>query len=104
MPEGFRYPDVAALWTLFQFDPASQERAHNFEVVARLKGETTFAQARAAMEVAGAALKRASPGLMGDDETVTVRPLRDCLYRGHASGVSPVPPRSRRRSCCWSDA
>jgi putative ABC transport system permease protein len=80
MPEGFRYPDVAALWTLFQFDPASQERAHNFEVVARLKGETTMAQARASMEVAGAALKRASPGLMGDDETVAVRPLRDRLY------------------------
>ena len=44
MPEGVRYPDVARLWTLFQFDPASQDRAHNFEVVARLKGETTLAR------------------------------------------------------------
>ncbi len=80
MPDGFRYPDVAALWTLFQFDPASQDRAHNFEVVARLKGETTIEQARAAMEVAGAGLRRAAPDLMGDNETVMVRSLRDNLY------------------------
>lgn len=80
MPEGFRYPDVAALWTLFQFDPASQERAHNFEVVARLNDQTTLAEANAAMAVASAGLRRAAPGLVADEESVTVRPLRDRLY------------------------
>jgi predicted permease len=80
MPEGFRYPDVADLWTLFQFDPASRSRANNFEVAARLKPETTLDQARAAMEIASSALRRATPDLVGDNETVGVRPLRERLY------------------------
>jgi predicted permease len=82
MPDGFRYPDAAALWTLFQFDPSSQDRAHNFEVVARLKDAMTVEQATAAMDVAAAGLRRTSPGLVGDDESAAVRPLRDALY-GH---------------------
>ena len=66
MPDGFRDPDAAALWTLFQFDPSSQDRAHNFEVVARLKDAMTVEQATAAMDVAAAGLRRTSPGLVGD--------------------------------------
>ena len=80
MPDGFRYPDIADLWTLFQFDPASRSRANNFEVTARLKPETTLDQARAAMEIAGKALRRTTPDLMGDNETVGIRPLRERLY------------------------
>ncbi|MPY90672.1 MAG: FtsX-like permease family protein [Luteitalea sp.] len=80
MPDGFRYPDVADLWTLFQFDPASQERANNFKVTARLKPATTLDQARDAMEIAGSALRRTTPDLMGDNETIGVRPLREQLY------------------------
>jgi predicted permease len=80
MPDGFRYPDVAELWTLFQFDPGSQDRAENFKVVARLKPETTLDQARAAMQIAGSNIRRSMPDLMGENETVGVRPLRDELY------------------------
>ncbi|MGH9163691.1 MAG: ADOP family duplicated permease [Vicinamibacteraceae bacterium] len=80
MSEGFRYPDVADLWTLSQFDPASQSRAHNFEVVARLKPDTTLDQARAAMEISSRNIRRAMPDLMEENESVGVRPLREELY------------------------
>ena len=80
MPEGFRYPNVAELWTLFRFDPVSQDRANTFEVVARLKPDTTLDQARAAMEIAGSNIRRGMPGLMEENESVSVRPLRDKLY------------------------
>jgi putative ABC transport system permease protein len=80
MPDGFRYPDVADLWTLFQFDPASRDRANNLEVAARLKPGTTLDQARGAMGIAASALRRAEPELMGDNETVGIRPLRERLY------------------------
>lgn len=80
MPEGFRYPDIAELWTLFQFDPASQDRAQNFKVVARLKPETSLDQAREAMEIAGSAIRRALPDVMDENETIGVRPLREELY------------------------
>jgi putative ABC transport system permease protein len=81
MPEGFRYPDVASVWTLFQFDPASQDRAHNFEVVARLRPGVTLEQAGAAMAVVGERFRRAAPeAVLGDKETVGVRPVRNRLY------------------------
>ena len=80
MPEGFRYPEVADLWTLFQFDRASQDRANNFEVVARLRPDVTISQARAAMQIAANTLRPLIPELMGDSETVGVRPLRERLY------------------------
>jgi predicted permease len=80
MPEGFRYPESAELWTLFQFDPASQDQAQNFEVVARLKPDTNLDRAREAMEFAGSAIRRALPDMMDENETVGVRPLREELY------------------------
>jgi putative ABC transport system permease protein len=80
MPDGFRYPNAAELWTLFQFDSASQNRAHNFEVVGRLKPDTTLDQTRAAMEIASRNIRREMPDLMEENESVGVRPLRDALY------------------------
>jgi putative ABC transport system permease protein len=80
MPEGFRYPDAAELWTLFQFDPASQDRANTFQVVARLKPDTTLDQARATMEIAASNVRREIPDLMEENESVGMRPLRDELY------------------------
>jgi putative ABC transport system permease protein len=80
MPDGFRYPAVAQLWTLFQFDSASHDRANAFEVVARLKPDTTLAQARATMEIAASNVRREIPDLMEANESVSVRPLRDELY------------------------
>ncbi len=46
MPEGFRYPDGTELWTLFQFEPASQEGGNYFEVVGRLKPGVTMESAQ----------------------------------------------------------
>jgi putative ABC transport system permease protein len=80
MPEGFRYPDAAQLWTLSQFDPSSRDRAHSFEVVARLKPDATLDQARATMEIAASNIRREMPDLMEENESVGVRPLRDKLY------------------------
>jgi ABC-type antimicrobial peptide transport system permease subunit len=61
-------------------DPASQDRANNFEVVARLRSEVTIGQARGAMRIAADTLRPLIPGLVGDSETVGVRPLRERLY------------------------
>ncbi len=80
MPPGFAYPSGTELWTLFQFDPGSQDRANYFEVVGRLKPGATFEQGRAVMDVARRNLRRAQPGLVGDRETIAVRPLRERLY------------------------
>ncbi len=80
MPDGFRYPNAAELWTLFQFDSDSQNRAHSFEVVGRLKPDTTLDQTRAAMEIASRNIRRDMPDLMEENESVGVRPLRDALY------------------------
>lgn len=80
MPDGFRYPNAAELWTLFQFDSASQNRAHNFEVVGRLKPEMTLDQARTAMEIGSRNIRREMPDLMEENESIGVRPLRDALY------------------------
>lgn len=80
MPEGFRYPDAAQLWTLFQFDPASLDRANSFFVAARLKADTTLDQAKATMEVAASNIRHEMPDLMEDNESVGIRPLRDVLY------------------------
>ena len=49
MPEGFRFPTRADLWTLFQFDPASHDRANYFEVSHACAPASTTDRARAAM-------------------------------------------------------
>jgi predicted permease len=79
-PEGFRFPDAARLWTLFRFDPASQDRAHNFYVVGRLRSPVTLEQAHAAMGPIGASLARLAPDLVGENESAGVRPLRERVY------------------------
>jgi predicted permease len=82
MPERFRFPDTADLWTLFQFDPASRERANYFEVLGRLRPGVTIEQTRTAMTLAMASFRRAHPEMVGNNETVGVRPLRERLYGG----------------------
>ena len=80
MPEGFHYPVAAQLWTPFQFDQATHDRVHLFQVLGRLKPGVTLQQAQAAMEVATGRIRRELPDLMEDHESVAVRPLRDELY------------------------
>ena len=80
MPEGFRFPDTALLWTLFQFDPNSQERGNYFGVVARLKPDVTIERARAALTSVAAGFRQRHPDWMDQREGIAVRPLREQLY------------------------
>jgi putative ABC transport system permease protein len=80
MPDGFRYPDIAQVWTLFQFDRASLSRANYFDVVGRLKPEASLDQARAALQVIAGQFKRALPNQMDERETIGAQPLRERLY------------------------
>ena len=79
MPPGFRFPDVAQLWTPFQLDRASTSPANYFEVVGRLEPGTSLEQGRAAAAVVHEAirrLKQSENGVRG----IAVRPLREHLY------------------------
>jgi predicted permease len=80
MPAGFRFPERADLWTLFQFDPASHDRANFIELVARLRPGVDADQARSALDVVLARLKNDDRNAVDDRETAFVQPLRDHLY------------------------
>ncbi len=80
MPEGFRFPDRADLWTLFQFDPASLDSANYFEVVGRLRDGVPIDRARAAMAVVARNFRQAHPEMPSVVVSVAVRPLRERLY------------------------
>ena len=80
MPDGFRFPERADLWTLFQFDPASRDRANTFDVVARLRPGVSPEQASSALNVVLARLEKEDPNAVDDRETAFIQPLRDQLY------------------------
>ncbi len=80
MPESFRFPDRAELWTPFGFDPSDRSQANYFEVVGRLRPGVTLEQGRAALQATYADFARANPDLVNPRETVAVRPLRERLY------------------------
>ncbi len=79
-PRGFRYPDSVDLWTPFQLDPVSQERANYFEVVGRLKPDTTIERARGVMAGAMASFRQRHPDMADPREFIGVVPLRERLY------------------------
>jgi putative ABC transport system permease protein len=79
-PESFQYPATAELWTPFGFDRTSQEKAHYFEVVARLKPGVELAAARSELEVVGRAFIAAHPDAGGPKETAWAIPVRERLY------------------------
>ena len=80
MPARFRFPDIADLWTLFQFDPATQDRANYFEVVGRLRPGVTRDRAGSMMAGVFASFRQAHPEMAGDNERIAVGALRDRLY------------------------
>ncbi len=80
MPDGFRFPERADLWTLFQFDPASRDRANTFDIVARLRPGVSPEQASSALNVVLARLEKEDPKAVDDRETAFIQPLRDQLY------------------------
>ena len=76
MPNGFTFPPVD-VWTLFQFDPASQDKANYFNVVGRLRPGVSFDQARAAMAVSLQRFAKDHRDSVGDHESVFVDPLQE---------------------------
>ncbi len=79
-PASFQYPASAELWTPFAFDRASQEKAHYFEVAARLKPGVELVAAQSELEVVGRAFIAANPTAGGPDETAWAIPVRERLY------------------------
>ncbi|HEY0781477.1 MAG TPA: ABC transporter permease [Thermoanaerobaculia bacterium] len=82
MPDGFRFPAKAELWTPVQLDPSSQEKASYLEVVGRLKPQASLAQAQAAMRVIDKAFVAAHPDIVERAEDAVVKPVQERLY-GH---------------------
>jgi putative ABC transport system permease protein len=76
MPDGFAFPSVD-VWTLFQFDPASQDKANYFNVVGRLRPGVSFDQARAAMKVSLQRFAKDHKDSVGEHESVFVDPLQE---------------------------
>jgi predicted permease len=80
MPQGFAFPERIDVWTLFQFDPATLDRANYFEVVGRLKPGVSREQARAALVPVMSGFRQRHPQMAGELETIAVGALRDRLY------------------------
>ena len=79
MPEGFRYPLAAEIWTPLQLDPASQDRARFLYVTGKLDDGGTPEAARAALEP----VNRRYLELQGwgdSEERMSVRPLQVFLH------------------------
>jgi putative ABC transport system permease protein len=86
MPEGFDYPNQAAVWTPREQDKASPSRtAHNFRVVARVKAAVDVAAASAELSRVSRALKARYGSETWMSDAVAV-PLLDVL----SAGVRPA--------------
>lgn len=78
-PARFEYPTRAELWTPFAFDRTSQDRAHYFEVVGRLRPGVSLAAAKAAMPEVRRRFEVSHPGFLDKTEKVGLVPLRERL-------------------------
>jgi putative ABC transport system permease protein len=86
MPEGFDYPNQAAVWTPREQDKASPSRtAHNFRVVARVKPDVDIAAASAELSKVSRALKIRYGDQTWMSDAVAL-PLLDVL----SAGVRPA--------------
>jgi putative ABC transport system permease protein len=86
MPDGFDYPNQAAVWTPREQDKPSPSRtAHNFRVVARVKPDVAVAAASAELSKVSRALKKQYGEQTWMSDAVAV-PLLDVL----SAGVRPA--------------
>src|SRR5689334_5408695 len=80
--------DPADLWLPFQFEMASQDQAHYFGVIARLKPGMTVPMANAQLKLAADQYRTMYPGTLGPNngfavillQELTVRDTRSSLY------------------------
>ena len=79
MQKGFETDPRTDVWLPLQADPNSTNQGHYLGSVARLRTDTSLAQARAEMKVKGEQYRRLYPKWMDSNESVAVVPLRDSL-------------------------
>ena len=65
------------VWTLFQFDPNTDDRGHYFQVMGRLKPGVTLQQADARLAASAADYRKKFPTDLGAQNTFGVRTLRN---------------------------
>jgi putative ABC transport system permease protein len=89
MPPGFSYPQESDVWTPREiYPPETSRSAHNWSVMARLKGDVTFAQARADLSTIAAQIKQehGKDTNAADVVDIAVIPLQEFLV-GDAKNV-----------------
>jgi predicted permease len=69
-------PDV---WLPFQIDPASNDHAHYFNVVARLKSGVTLAMAKVHLQRASDEYRRKFPKIMGPGDGFSIQRFQDAI-------------------------
>jgi putative ABC transport system permease protein len=84
--EGFHSAPEAQLWIPFQFDLNSTDKLHSFAIAARLKPETTLAQANAELDAVSQAANLVSE-LPDPEFHFQVRRLRDAMVGGVRSSL-----------------
>jgi putative ABC transport system permease protein len=68
---------VPQVWTLFQFDPNTDDRGHYFQAMGRLKPGVTLQQADARLQASAADYRKKFPTDLGAQSTFGVRTVRD---------------------------
>jgi putative ABC transport system permease protein len=68
---------VPQVWTLFQFDPNTDDRGHYFQAMGRLKPGVTLQQAEARLGASADDYRRKFPTDLGAQNTFGVRRVRD---------------------------
>lgn len=81
IPRSFVAEPPAEVWLPLQADPNSDNQGHYLAAAARLKDGVTVEEARAQMQLAGEAFRRAYPKWMEKTEGVAVTPMRDSQVR-----------------------
>jgi predicted permease len=76
------YGPTPQVWTLFQFDPNSNDQGHYFQAMARLKPGVTAQQAYARMQASADDYRAKFPKAIGPKAGFGVLTVRDALVRG----------------------
>ncbi|HET7698758.1 MAG TPA: ABC transporter permease [Vicinamibacterales bacterium] len=72
------------VWTLFQFDPNTDDRGHYFQAMGRLKPGITLQQADARLAASAADYRKKFPTDLGPQNTFGVRTVRDQIINDDA--------------------
>ena len=75
---------VPQVWTLFQFDPNTDDRGHYFQAMGRLKPGVTLQQADARLAASADDYRRKFPTDLGAQNTFGVRSVRDQIVNDDA--------------------